>query len=87
MKAVNVGQLRKGIRLYLDRVREGAEVIVADRDRPFARIIPLDARPREFTVLHPKKSVSSLKGFPSKNTPRVKNTTSLATLKTERSRG
>ena len=40
MKYAKIGQLRDGLSRYIDQVREGDEVLVLDRDRPVARIVP-----------------------------------------------
>ena len=40
MKYARIGQLRDGLSRYIDLVREGGEVLVLDRDRPVARIVP-----------------------------------------------
>ena len=40
MKYARIGQLRDGLSRYLDQVREGSEILVLDRDRPVARIVP-----------------------------------------------
>ncbi len=40
MKYAKIGQLRDGLSRYIDQVREGNEVLVLDRDRPVARIVP-----------------------------------------------
>jgi antitoxin (DNA-binding transcriptional repressor) of toxin-antitoxin stability system len=40
MKYAKIGELRDGLSRYLDAVREGSEVLVLDRDRPVARIVP-----------------------------------------------
>jgi len=40
MKYAKIGQLRNGLSRYIDEVREGNEVLVLDRDRPVARIVP-----------------------------------------------
>jgi antitoxin (DNA-binding transcriptional repressor) of toxin-antitoxin stability system len=46
MKYAKIGELRDGLSRYLDQVREGSEVLVLDRDRPIARIVPAGgARP------------------------------------------
>ena len=46
MKYAKIGQLRDGLSRYIDAVREGSEVIVLDRDRPVARLVPTGgARP------------------------------------------
>ncbi len=40
MKYAKIGELRDGLSRYIDEVREGSEVLVLDRDRPVARIVP-----------------------------------------------
>ncbi|HYN04690.1 MAG TPA: type II toxin-antitoxin system Phd/YefM family antitoxin [Vicinamibacteria bacterium] len=40
MKYAKIGQLRDGLSRYLDQVRDGSEILVLDRDRPVARIVP-----------------------------------------------
>ncbi len=41
MKHAKISQLRDHLSRYLDRVRAGGEVIVLDRERPIARIVPI----------------------------------------------
>ena len=43
MKYAKIGELRDGLSRYLDQVRDGGEVLVLDRDRPVARIVPAGA--------------------------------------------
>lgn len=38
-----ISQLRDHLSRYLDRVRAGGEVVVLDRQRPIARIVPIAA--------------------------------------------
>ena len=40
MKTVNIGTLKNKLSSYLRDVRNGEEVIVQDRKKPIARIIP-----------------------------------------------
>src|SRR6476646_10510916 len=40
---VGVRELRAQLRHWLDRVREGDEVVVTEHGRPVARIVPADA--------------------------------------------
>ena len=44
MKTANVSQLKSRLSSYLDAVQEGEEIVVRDRDRPIARIVPLTVR-------------------------------------------
>lgn len=41
MDRAKIGQLRDHLSRYLDHVRAGGEVLVLDRDRPVARIVPV----------------------------------------------
>ena len=41
MRAVNIAELKNRLSHYLDGVRRGEEVVIRDRDRPIAKIIPL----------------------------------------------
>jgi prevent-host-death family protein len=40
MKTVNIGTLKNKLSAYLQDVRNGEEVIVQDRKKPIARIVP-----------------------------------------------
>lgn len=42
MAEVGVRELRDHLSRYLDRVRAGEEVVVTDRGRAFARVLPID---------------------------------------------
>ncbi len=41
MKTVNIGTLKNQLSAYLHYVRSGEEVIVRDRNKPVARIVPI----------------------------------------------
>ena len=41
MRAVNIADLKNNLSRYLNEVRRGSEVIVKDRNKPIARIVPL----------------------------------------------
>jgi prevent-host-death family protein len=47
MKTVNIGTLKNKLSSYLQDVRKGEEVIVQDRKKPIARIVPI--RSSDFT--------------------------------------
>jgi antitoxin (DNA-binding transcriptional repressor) of toxin-antitoxin stability system len=50
MKKAKVGELKNGLSKYLSHVRAGGTVVVFDRDRPIAHIVPVPAsarRPRD----------------------------------------
>lgn len=41
MKTVNIGKLKDNLSAYLHEVRNGEEVIIQDRKKPIARIVPI----------------------------------------------
>ena len=41
MKKAKIAELRNGLSRYLDHVRGGGTVVVYDRDKPIAEIVPL----------------------------------------------
>ena len=43
MRSTNIAELKNKLTQYLREVREGEEIIVCDRRRPFAKIVPLGA--------------------------------------------
>jgi prevent-host-death family protein len=43
MHTVNIAELKSHLSAYLERVRQGEELIVKDRNRPIARLSPLAA--------------------------------------------
>jgi prevent-host-death family protein len=54
MRSANIAQLRDRLTQYLREVRAGQEIVVRDRQRPIARIVPLsvedDAGDRELVA-------------------------------------
>ena len=43
MRTVNIAELKNNLSAYLKQVKNGAELIVKDRNRPVARLVPLTA--------------------------------------------
>ena len=43
MLTVNIAELKNNLSAYLEQVKNGAELIVKDRNRPVARLVPLIA--------------------------------------------
>lgn len=41
MRAVNIADLKNNLSAYLERVRAGEEILVKDRKRPIAKVVPL----------------------------------------------
>ncbi len=42
MRIVNVAVLKNNLSAYLEHVRAGEEVLVKDRERPIAKLVPLE---------------------------------------------
>lgn len=42
MKKAKIAELKNSLSRYLDHVRDGGQVLVMDRDRPVARIVPVE---------------------------------------------
>lgn len=43
MRSVSIAEVKNRLSAYLDLVRQGEEVLVRDRKRPIAKIVPLSA--------------------------------------------
>jgi prevent-host-death family protein len=49
MKSASVSTVKNRLSAYLDLVRQGEVVVITDRGRPIARLVPLDPSPQEDT--------------------------------------
>lgn len=49
MKKAKIAELKNNLSRYLDYVKGGGTVLVLERDRPVAHIVPVAHRPREAT--------------------------------------
>ena len=54
MRHVKIAELKNHLSEHLRAVEAGDEVLVTDRQRPIARIIPAIAQTPEVTIIHPK---------------------------------
>jgi prevent-host-death family protein len=43
MRSVDIADLKNNLSAYMERVRAGEELLVKDRNRPIARLVPLAA--------------------------------------------
>lgn len=43
MRTVNIADLKNNLSAHLERVRRGEELLVKDRNRPIARLVPLSS--------------------------------------------
>ncbi|HTR23179.1 MAG TPA: type II toxin-antitoxin system prevent-host-death family antitoxin [Terriglobales bacterium] len=56
MRTVNIGALKARLSAHIQLVRQGEEVIVCDRNKPVARIVPVVTEDR---TAHEKKLIAS----------------------------
>jgi prevent-host-death family protein len=61
MKLVKIAELKDRLSHYLRAAERGSEVVVTDRDRPIARILPVITQRAALTVLPPKVSFASVR--------------------------
>jgi prevent-host-death family protein len=71
MRSVNIGTLKNQLSSYLRSVREGEEIVVRDRKKPIARIVPIvseatmdeEARLIAAGIITPAKEEMNWKAF------------------------
>lgn len=61
MSRVKIAQLKSHLSGYLQKVRNGAEIIVTDRENPIARLLPFRAVADKLIITPAKKSPGELK--------------------------
>lgn len=81
MKAMKIAELKDGLSATLRSVQKGARVLVTDRDRPIAMLVPVDDE-EGFTSTPPKRPFSAIRN--KKYTRLAKSLDSLELLKIER---
>jgi prevent-host-death family protein len=62
MKRVKIAELKDRLSEHLRAVEKGAEVVVTDRDRPIARLVPVDQPGRRLRLLPPKRDWADVRG-------------------------
>lgn len=62
MKSVKIAELKDRLSEHLRAVERGSEVVVTDRNRPIARLMPIAAPHAPLEVVPPKVSFSWLRG-------------------------
>lgn len=60
MKSVKIAELKDHLSEHLRAVEQGGEVVVTDRNRPIARIIPVVASPR-LELVAPKVAFATIR--------------------------
>jgi prevent-host-death family protein len=69
MKKVKIAELKNHLSEHLRAVEAGADLVVTDRERPIARIVPYAPSARGLRISQPSRSFASLrtKRFPPAN--------------------
>jgi prevent-host-death family protein len=62
MMHVNIAELKDQLSSHLRAVERGAEVVVTDRGRPIARIVPMGEVGTSLVVRPPRRPFSSIRG-------------------------
>jgi prevent-host-death family protein len=62
MKSVKIAELKDKLSEHLRAVEQGAEVIVTDRNRPIARIVPLAAAGGGTVLVPPRFPFTTVRG-------------------------
>ena len=61
MKQVKIAELKDRLSEHLRAVENGAEVVVMDRNRPIARIVPLPPPGRRIRVIQPGRDFLAIR--------------------------
>ncbi len=61
MRRVKIAELKNRLSEHLRAVENGAEVVVMDRDRPIARIVPLPPPGRRIRLLQPSRTFPDIR--------------------------
>ena len=62
MKTVKIAELKNHLSEHLRAVEAGAELVVTDRDRPIARIVPHKVADKRVRVNRPTRSFTAVRG-------------------------
>jgi prevent-host-death family protein len=61
MKSVKIAELKDHLSEHLRAVERGAEVVVTDRSRPIARIVPIDEETQTVNLVSPSRDFSEIR--------------------------
>lgn len=62
MKTVKIAELKDRLSEHLRAVEKGAEVVVTDRNRPIARIIPIGDSAHRIRIITPSRDFEDIRG-------------------------
>lgn len=61
MRQVRIAELKDRLSEHLRAVEQGAEVVVMDRNRPIARIVPIPSPGKRIRVVQPTRDFSEIR--------------------------
>jgi len=61
MKHVKIAELKDHLSEHLRAAENGAEVVVMDRSRPIARIVPMPPSGRQIRLIQPKRDLADIR--------------------------
>lgn len=61
MKSVKITELKNHLSEHLRKVEAGAEIVVTDRDRPIARIVPHRPAAQRARIIAPSRAFASVR--------------------------
>jgi len=61
MRRVKIAELKNRLSEHLRAVEKGSEVVVTDRDRPIARIVPIVPAGKHVRILQPRRPFSDIR--------------------------
>ena len=88
MQTISVSDLQQNLGLYLEKVKDGDEIIVEDHNKIIARILPFDENDEEQTLVSqgfmtlPKKQLTD--DFWETDSPEVSTEKIVETIRSER---
>ena len=68
MRTVNIADLKNNLSAHLERVRAGEELLVKDRNRPVAKLVPLSA-PEDLDAQDMELAAAGLVRLPTSSIP------------------
>lgn len=61
MRHVKIAELKDRLSEHLRAAENGAEVIVMDRNRPIARIVPMPQSGRQIRLIRPRRDLADIR--------------------------
>lgn len=61
MKSIKIAELKNHLSEHLREVEAGAELVVTDRDRPIAHIVPHSKQKRRLNIRKPTRSFAAIR--------------------------